>query len=47
MILASINRTRISLCKCFCLVVYTDTCKPDTDFVWLFVSERVLEKNYK
>jgi hypothetical protein len=44
MILASINRTRTSSYKCFSLVVYTDTCKPDTDFIWLFVSECVLEK---
>jgi hypothetical protein len=45
MILASIDTTRMSSCKRFCLVAHTDTCRPDTDFVWLFISEHVLEKN--
>jgi hypothetical protein len=42
MSLASISGTRINLYRCFCLVICIDSCRTDTNFVWLVVLKHVL-----
>jgi hypothetical protein len=44
MSISSIGRTRINSCKRLRLVACTDLFGLDTNFVWLVVLKRVLEK---